>query len=205
MSIRYVERYDASQRFNHWMVAISFVLAGLSGLALFHPSMFWLSVLFGGGTWDRVLHPFIAVFMVVFFVWLAIRFWAHNQWTDEDSRWLRQIDDVIANREDRVAPVGRYNAGQKLVYWIMLVAIALLLVTGIVIWQPYFAPVFPLGLRRFAGALHAFSAFIALVTLIIHIYAGIWVKGSVRAMTRGTVSEAWARKHHPQWYRSLKR
>ena len=203
--MRYIERYTASQRFNHWMVAISFVLAGLSGLALFHPAMFWLSALFGGGTWDRILHPFIAVFMVIFFIWLAIRFAGHNRWTEDDNRWLGQMNDVIYKRDHRLPPVGRYNAGQKLVYWIMLVAIAVLLVTGILIWQPYFAPVIPLGLRRFASALHAFAAFIALVTLIIHIYAGIWVKGSVRAMTRGTVTEAWARKFHPLWYRSLKR
>ena len=69
-----IERYNPSQRTNHWIVAILFVLAALSGLALFHPALFGLSGLFGGGTWTRILHPFIGVAMFVFFLWLAIRF-----------------------------------------------------------------------------------------------------------------------------------
>jgi formate dehydrogenase subunit gamma len=204
MAIRMIERYNASERFNHWMVAISFVLAALSGLALFHPGLFWLSALFGGGTWDRILHPFIAVFMVIFFVWLASRFWQANHVTREDREWLRQFDDVVTKRDERLPAQGRFNAGQKMVFWIMVWAIALLLISGIILWQPYFAPVFPLVLRRIAGVVHAASAFVAVMTLIIHIYAGIWVKGSVRAMTRGTVSPAWSRRYHPLWDRSPK-
>lgn len=202
---RYIVRYTPSERLNHWLVAISFVLAALSGLALFHPAMFWLSSLFGGGTWDRVLHPFIAVFMVIFFIWLASRFWRFNHIEDNDRLWLRQFDEVVMNRERDAPPVGRFNGGQKLVFWIMVFAIALLLITGIIIWQPYFAPAFPLALRRFVAAVHAATAFVAIVALIIHIYAGIWVKGSVGAMTRGTVSESWARKHHSAWLRDLNR
>lgn len=204
MNRRMIERYNASERFNHWIVAIAFVLAVLSGFALFHPSLFWLSALFGGGTGARVLHPFIAVFMVVFFVWLAARFWSANHFTRDDRQWLRQIDDVVKNREDRLPPVGRYNAGQKVVFWVMVWAIALLFVSGVIIWRPYFAGYFPLGLIRAAATLHAVSAFVALLALIVHIYSAIWVKGSIPAMTRGTVSPAWARKHHPAWERTPK-
>jgi len=66
-----IVRYTAGVRTNHWIVAISFVLAALSGLALFHPAMFWLSELFGGGPWTRILHPYIALVMVVAFLFLA--------------------------------------------------------------------------------------------------------------------------------------
>lgn len=59
-------RYNANERSNHWLVAILFFLAGLSGLALFHPALFWLSNLFGGGPWTRILHPFLGVAMFVF-------------------------------------------------------------------------------------------------------------------------------------------
>lgn len=199
-----IERYIRSERVNHWIVAISFVLAALSGMALFHPSLFWFSSLFGGGALTRILHPFIAVFMVVFFVWLALRFWGQNRLTNADRQWMRQFDDVVKNREERLPDVGRYNAGQKIVFWVFVVSIVVLLISGIVIWQPYFAPVFPNALRDFAAALHAFVAVVALLTLIIHIYAAIWVKGSVRAMTRGTVSTAWAKQHHPAWYRDMR-
>ncbi len=59
-------RYTANERTNHWIVAILFFMAGLSGLALFHPALFWLSHLFGGGPWTRILHPFMGVAMFVF-------------------------------------------------------------------------------------------------------------------------------------------
>ena len=52
-----IRRYTASERINHWLVAISFILTALSGLAFFHPGLYWLSNLFGGGTWARILHP----------------------------------------------------------------------------------------------------------------------------------------------------
>jgi len=58
-------------------------------------------------------------------------------------------------------------------------------------------------LRRAAVVLHATAAAILILSVIVHVYAAIWVKGSVRAMTRGTVSEAWARRHHPLWYREI--
>src|SRR6201996_2708382 len=94
-----IERYNANERTNHWITAISFVLLALSGLAMFHPAMFWLSALFGGGQWTRILHPFIGLVMFVSFLILAVRFWHHNYLDRNDWQWMRQIDDVLANRE----------------------------------------------------------------------------------------------------------
>ncbi|MBH9725417.1 cytochrome b/b6 domain-containing protein, partial [Burkholderia contaminans] len=73
-----IVRYTANERTNHWITAITFVLLALSGLAMFHPAMFWLSALFGGGQWNRILHPFIGVVMFASFLILALRFWHHN-------------------------------------------------------------------------------------------------------------------------------
>lgn len=200
-----IVRYTNKERVNHWMVAITFVLLALSGLALFHPSMYWLTNLFGGGTWTRILHPFIGVVMALSFVRLAARFWAHNRWSAADSKWLERFDDLLNNREDRLPEVGRYNAGQKIVFWVSVIGVAVLLVTGFVLWQPYFTPVFPIWLVRLAALLHAFAAFVTIVTIIVHVYAAIWADGSTRAMLYGTVSSAWAKKHHAAWYRDVTR
>ena len=97
--------------------------------------------------------------------------------------------------------VGRYNAGQKVLFWVQVTCLILLLVTGIVIWQPYFAPAFHITVLRLAVVVHSIAAFILILGIIVHIYAGIWVKGSVQAMTRGYVTRAWLRKHHLAWYR----
>jgi len=200
-----IERYSPNERSNHWITAITFVLLALSGLAMFHPAMAWLAALFGGGQWTRILHPFFGIVMFVSFAFLVLRFWGHNRFEPEDRQWLRQIDDVLANREEKLPKIGKYNAGQKLLFFVLVLSMIALLLSGIVIWREYFSHFFPIGLRRFSSLLHAFFAFVIIMSIIVHIYAGIWIKGSIKAMTQGTVSYGWARKHHPKWFESLMR
>jgi formate dehydrogenase subunit gamma len=196
-------RYTAGDRTNHWTTAIAFVLAALSGLALFHPALFGLSALFGGGPWTRILHPYIGLFMVLAFVFLAVRFWSHNYLEPRDWKWLRQYRDVVNNREDKLPEVGRYNGGQKLIYWVIVLCLAGLLLSGIIIWRAYFSAYFPVRGVRIASLLHALCAFVLITSIIVHIYAALWVKGSVHAMVRGTVTPGWAWKHHRAWYREM--
>jgi formate dehydrogenase subunit gamma len=195
-----IQRYTANERSNHWFTALCFVLLAASGLALFHPALFWLSALLGGGTWTRILHPFIGVAMALSFAGLVLRFWHHNLLDGNDRRWLGQVGDVIANREDRLPPVGRYNAGQKVLFWVLLVCMIGLLLTGLVMWRAYFSHLFAIDVLRLASLLHAFFGFVIICAIVVHVYAAIWVKGSIQAMTRGIVSYAWARKHHRGWY-----
>jgi formate dehydrogenase subunit gamma len=196
-----IQRYNDGERINHWIVAIAFFLAGLSGLAMFHPALFWLSSLFGGGPWTRILHPFVGLVMFAAFLSMLFRFWGYNKIDDRDRQWLRQWRDVVANREDKLPEVGRYNAGQKLVFWLTVICLITLFVTGILFWRPWFAVYFPIGLVRLATLLHALAATVLIITIIVHVYAAIWVKGSFRAMMRGTVSVKWAAKHHRAWLR----
>ncbi|HLS22113.1 MAG TPA: cytochrome b/b6 domain-containing protein, partial [Paenalcaligenes sp.] len=60
-----LDRYTYFQRMNHWFIALCFILLAVSGLALFHPSLYWLANILGGGTWTRILHPFIGVAMFI--------------------------------------------------------------------------------------------------------------------------------------------
>ncbi|MBB5201934.1 formate dehydrogenase subunit gamma [Glaciimonas immobilis] len=196
-------RYTPNERSNHWVTAITFVLLALSGLALFHPSMSWLAALFGGGQWTRILHPFAGVVMFVSFAFLVLRFWHHNLLEPGDVQWLKQIDDVLANREEKLPPVGRYNAGQKLLFFTLIICMLGLLLSGFVIWRAYFAFYFPIPLIRAAALLHAICAFVLIMGIIIHIYAGLWIKGSMGAMVRGSVTYGWARKHHPRWFNDV--
>jgi formate dehydrogenase subunit gamma len=198
-----IVRYTAGTRINHWIVAISFVLLALSGLALFHPALFWLTNLFGGGPWTRILHPFIGCVMAAAFYLLCVKFWRDNYLQPRDWIWLRKINDVVGNREENLPDVGRYNGGQKLLFFTLVVCLIGLLLSGIVIWRVYFAEFFSVGVIRAAALVHAFLAFVLICSIIVHIYAGIWVKGSVRAMTRGWVTPGWAWKHHRAWFREV--
>lgn len=200
-----IVRYRAPTRINHWLVAISFVLLALSGLALFHPALFWLSGLFGGGTWTRILHPFIGVFMAIAFAVLAATVGRANRLERRDGQWLRGWRDVVANREENLPEVGRYNAGQKLLFFLIVLCLVTLLLSGIVIWRAYFSLLFPIEVVRLAALVHAVAATVLICAIVVHVYAAIWVKGSVRAMTRGTVSPGWAWKHHHAWFRDVLR
>ncbi len=198
-----IVRYNASERSNHWFGAIAFVLVALSGLALFHPALFFLSNLTGGGPWTRILHPYLGLTMCVSFVFLAARVARDNRMQRRDWQWLRQYRDVIENREERLPEVGRYNAGQKLVFYSVVACLTVLLISGIVIWHVYTGAVFAVGVIRLGSVLHAIAALVLICTIIVHVYAAIWVKGSVRAMTRGTVTPGWAWKHHRAWFREI--
>src|SRR3569833_2644444 len=112
---------------------------------MFHPALFGLSGLFGGGPWTRILHPFIGLFMELAFVFLAARMWSLNYIEPRDRQWIRQFRDVVVNREDRLPEVGKYNAGQKLLFWVLVLCLVGLFFTGFVIWRAYFSFYFPIG------------------------------------------------------------
>jgi formate dehydrogenase subunit gamma len=198
-----LQRYNDSQRMNHWAIALMFVLAGLSGLAFFHPAFYLLSGLFGGGVWARILHPFLGVAMFLSFLGLFVKLWRENVMIPADREWIAHSSDMLRGDKSKMPPVGKYNAGQKGIFWVMSISLLVLLVTGVMFWQPWFAGSFPIGLRRLAVVLHAASAVALILGTIVHVYAAIWVKGTVRAMTRGTVADAWARQHHPLWHKDV--
>jgi formate dehydrogenase subunit gamma len=200
-----IDRYTSGERILHWVTAITFLLLTASGLAFFHPSMYWLANLLGGGTWARILHPFIGVVMFVAFLLMALKFWHHNVLSGNDRAWLGRIGDVIANRDDKVPPIGRYNPGQKILFWVLLASMIVLLVSGIALWRPYFAPAFGIGTIRFGALMHALSALALILLVVVHIYSSFWVKGSTEGMLSGKVSRAWAKAHHPRWYEEATR
>jgi formate dehydrogenase subunit gamma len=203
MAQREIQRYTDRQRMNHWIIALLFFAAALSGLSLFHPSLYFLSNLFGGGPWTRILHPFMGLLMVLFFLGLAAAVWHENRVTAGDREWRRHAGEMLRGHEENLPPVGKYNYGQKLVFWVLCASLAVLLVTGFMFWRPWFAYLFPITLVRIAVLLHAIAAVVLILAVIAHIYAAIWVKGTIRAMTRGTVTEAWARRNHALWHREM--
>ncbi len=197
----YVPRYTALQRVNHWITAILFVLLTLSGLAMYYPWLYFLSAPFGGGPPTRAVHPWLGVALAVCFFALAIQFLRNNLWNRDDIRWASRFKSIMFNEHENLPELGKYNAGQKAVYWLQLLLVPILLVTGLIIWQVYFGRLTTIETQRVALLIHALAASIAITVIIIHIYAGIWIKGTGRAMTRGTVSGGWAYLHHRKWLR----
>ncbi|GBU17897.1 MULTISPECIES: formate dehydrogenase subunit gamma [Methylobacterium] len=199
----YVPRYTGLQRVNHWITAILFTLLTLSGLAMFTPFLNFLTALFGGGQATRAIHPWLGVALVVSFTFLFMRFWRLNIPNRDDVEWSKKIGDVVTNREDRLPELGKYNAGQKGVFWGQTILILVMFVTGLVIWNEYFGQATTIETQRWALLAHSLAAVIAIAIIFVHIYAGIWVRGTGRAMVRGTVTGGWAYRHHRKWLRQI--
>jgi formate dehydrogenase subunit gamma len=196
-------RYATASRINHWITGISFVLLMLSGLSMFHPMLFFLSNLFGGGEWARAAHPWIGVVLFLSYSGLIIQFWRDEMWTRDDFAWMRAIDRVLVNDEEAAPEVARFNAGQKLVFWAMALLVPVLFFSGLVIWEVYFGSATTIETQRIALLIHSLAAIAAIIVWITHVYAGLWIRGSMRAMTHGWVTPGWAYRHHRKWFRHL--
>lgn len=205
-----VNRYRRITRLNHWVTAACMIVLLLSGLAFFHPSLFWLTGLFGGGQTTRWLHPIVGVALFFSFLLLFVQMWRLNLPRREDVDWSLNIGEVLKGNEEKLPELGKYNAGQKFVFWAMAGLILVMIASGVMIWEQYiplwrdYAPVLAsIPARRVAVAVHATAAFLSILVFILHVYAAIWTRGTIRAMTRGTVTGGWAWRHHRKWLREL--
>ena len=187
----------------HWFMVICFFAVALSGLSWFFPSFNGLNAVFGTPQLARILHPFFGVVVFVLLMFLFVRFVRYNLPEREDVQWFKNVKQVLAGKHDPALNIGKYNAGQKVLFWGIMGLITLLLLSGVVIWRPYFAPLFSIPTIRIGLLVHALAG-IALILLIIgHAYLAFWVKGSIRGMVTGYVSRAWAKTHHDRWYRQI--
>lgn len=196
-----LQRYTAEERANHWIVGICFILLALSGLAFFHPAFYPLVQLFGGGVWARILHPIIGWLMMIGFVVMYFRFKALNRMEPADREWLDRVGEMMDGNDHNMPEQGKYNGGQKAMFWAMSVCMLLLFVSGIILWRAYFS--FPVDVVRLGAVVHAAVAAIMIAMIFVHVYAALWVRGTVRAMVYGTVTRAWAKQHHRAWYREV--
>ncbi|MDG4552270.1 MAG: formate dehydrogenase subunit gamma [Candidatus Contendobacter sp.] len=196
-----LDRYTASERVTHWIVGISFILAGLSGLALFHPAFWPFTMLFGSSTWTRILHPWFGVVMAVVFLLMVLQFWKLNTMGKVDWQWLGRIREMVSGDDQNMPEQGKYNGGQKLLFWLLVLGTVLLFVSGIALWRAWFH--FPVEQVRWAAVVHAATAAVMIGLIMLHVYASIWVRSTIRAMWYGTVTRAWARQHHRAWYRQV--
>ena len=185
---------DAVQRYStgsgsHWAVALAYVVLFLSG-AMFHPVL--LLDLVPVRDADVHADPAPVHRRRVRGALLRVRGapLARQPARPGGRRWLRNMFAYI-NGRDEARVEGKYNAGQKAMYWSMIVMVLGLLVTGLLVWRPYITPLIPL-LGRIAVVIHVIFAFIMFVGIGIHIYAALWTRGSMRAMTQGWVSRRWA-------------
>ena len=196
-------RHPVYTRFLHWMVGIFFFLALLSGFGIYLPWIFrFFTPLFGGGATTRFLHPWFGLGFVIFFGLQALNWLQVMRWTPSDTVWMKRIKRYVRN-EDGMEPkeVGFFNAGQKMQFWEIVGGCIAYVLTGVIMWFP---EIFGRIAVAISYVVHDISALVMLFGIFFHIYLSTFGEPhTIQAMTRGTVSEAWAWTHHPGWYEEV--
>lgn len=196
-----IVRHRLSSRIIHWAVAGTFLLNLVTGLPVWSPVFGWMAYLVGGLSVCRIIHPWFGIAFAVSSLAMAVQWWEEMKMTKEERGWvgpklLEYLRD--AANHDRI---GKYNGGQKVYFYTSKLGALGLLVSGVVLWFPMS---FPQWLREIAVLLHNVTFILFAVSLVFHVYlATVAEPGTFNAMMRGTVSKAWARIHHPKWYREL--
>jgi formate dehydrogenase subunit gamma len=125
--------------------------------------------------------------------------------TDADREWRKAMAHYVRNEDDKVPAAGRFNFGQKQLFWVMTWSTLVLLVSGLVLWVPDAVPASLIWLREWSALVHATSALVTIGAFIVHLYMGLAVvPGGLRAILHGDVSDTWARHHHRLWVESLR-
>ena len=198
MASQLLNRFSFFERIVHWVVGVTFVLLLLTGLAFSHPSLFWLTTLLGGGPSARVLHPWIgAVFSLG--MGFMVFIWIRDMFLDEgDRRWLGAVRHYAMRETEKVPPAGKYNAGQKMFFWFQAIFAIVHLVSGIPLWFP---AGFDTTLLQWMRVAHYAITLGGGALVVVHVY--LWTgadPGTARALIDGTVTDRWARHHHPRWH-----
>lgn len=200
----HVLRYNFHERLIHWVAAGSYLYLLATGLAFWSPWMFWLAIMLGGGQASRMLHPWAGLIFVgaVFYMYAM---WAKQMgFTTVDREWWKNLHFYITNQDDRMPPAGRYNAGQKMLFWTFFWAGIVLLLSGLVLWFTDSIPWSWRWLRYAAVLLHPIAALITIGNFMIHIYMGVFAeRGAFGSVIRGDVSLAFAKRYHPGWYEEI--
>ncbi|MBL0226140.1 MAG: formate dehydrogenase subunit gamma [Geobacteraceae bacterium] len=200
---RYIERFSTRERVLHWFVTVTFFTLLLSGLGLYSRLFTGYFNLFGNGINAILVHKIAGVLFFVSSVLLFLDNRTRVTEFDEDDReWFRQGGGYLT-REDSNLAVGKFNAGQKMFAVFIGLATLILGITGMFIWAP---ALFPRWIVQLSLMLHGLMFVGSIMFVVVHVYlATIGNPGTLEAMLWGRVSRAWAKHHHPKWYKEVTR
>jgi len=196
-----IERYTFRERVMHWITGLTYLYCLATGLAFYTPHLYWLAFVLGGGSSSRFWHPIVGVVFVMGTLWMQNLWRRDMEITETDRRWLDRVENYVTNRDELLPLQERFNAGQKLFYWLMFYGAFLLLFSGFFLWVPEYVPRQAAWIRPLMVLIHEIAALATIGGFIIHIYMGVFfVPDSMQAITTGWVSRAWAKAHHRLWY-----
>ena len=201
-----IVRHTFAVRIIHWLIAICFILAMATGLALYWASILrWMQPYFGGTQGTIAIHFLAGLGLALLAIPIYWQWRRQMRWTATDSHFVRHLREH-GLRPGQVQPpdTGFFNGGQKLYFWAFIISTAYLLVTGLVWWWRR-EPWMPNTVYVVCRTSHRVVAVIMSGALLIHVYkATIGEAGTFSSMLTGTVTATWARLRRPGWFRELR-
>lgn len=224
---RTVERFNGVERFAHWLTAVSFIVLALTGLNLLYGRYVLLPVL-GPDVFTAITiagkyaHNFIAFAFMLGVVMMLVLWLRHNIPNKYDLVWLSKGGGLFVKGVH--PPSKKFNAGQKLIFWMVILGGASLSLSGIALLFPFEFKMFegtyallnvfgaglpetltPMQEMQLSQLWHTIVGLVLIVVVLAHIYIGsIGMEGAFDAMGTGMVDENWAREHHNIWVAELK-
>jgi formate dehydrogenase gamma subunit len=126
-------RYTLGERINHWIAGLSYLYCLITGLAFWSPHLFWMAIIVGGGPTARFWHPWSGLVFTASVLWMY-RIWRSDMLTtDTDRAWWKAVTYYVQNEDENLPPIGRFNYGQKMFFWLMFYGVILLL-SGLALW-----------------------------------------------------------------------
>jgi formate dehydrogenase subunit gamma len=202
---RIIERFSPMDRYAHWFLAIVWVTLAITGLILSlgksvllpligYTLFSWLATL------AKTLHNFIGPLLIIGVPWVFVRYIRDNGIGVEDIKWFLNIKGYFTGHE---YPSDKFNAGEKSVFWFVLVAAStVLIVTGVILLFPNFDQL--RSTMQVMNVIHMLAAYLSIALACVHIYLGtLGMAGAYRAMRDGYVTASWAEHHHVRWYQRV--
>jgi formate dehydrogenase subunit gamma len=197
---RTIVRFTAFERFVHWMTATCFVALAITGLNITFGKQLLLPMIGAEpfatwSQWAKYTHnylsfPFTIGVVIIFLIWIA-----YNVPNRVDIDWLKRGGGMVGNDHP---PAERFNAGQKMIYWIVILGGTASAVTGYLLMFPFYAT--DISGMQIAQIVHGVVGALFVAVMIAHVYIGtIGMEGAFEAMGTGEVDENWAKQHHALW------
>ena len=197
---RVIVRFNTFERFVHWMTATCFIVLAISGLNITFGKHLLLPLLGPETftTWSQLLKymhnylsfPFAIGVVLITFMWIA-----GNIPNRVDKEWVRRGGGIVG---DDHPPAYRFNAGQKMIYWIVVLGGTAVAISGYLLMFPFYGT--GIAGMQLAQIVHGVIALLFVAAMLGHIYIGtIGMEGAFEAMSEGTVDVNWARQHHSLW------